>query len=86
MREGTTLIVSGRRFGTKANAKPLLFWSADGGVAPSALGRKTAWSDRQLRAMLRLGTLKSAPEVYVYVANGDGEVNEVGEALPGGAR
>lgn len=43
MKEGQVITLSGSNFTAKANAKPLLFWSADGGTSPSPLGRKTAW-------------------------------------------
>ncbi len=42
-KEGQLVTISGSNFTAKANAKPLLFWSADGGTNPSPLGRKTAW-------------------------------------------
>lgn len=41
--DGQVITLTGKNLTTKANAKPLLFWSADGGLNPSALGRKTAW-------------------------------------------
>lgn len=40
---GQVLVIHGSRFNQKANARPLLYWSADTGKQPSALGRKTAW-------------------------------------------
>lgn len=43
MKEGQVITLSGSNFTAKANAKPLLFWSADGGLNPSPLGRTTAW-------------------------------------------
>ncbi len=43
IKEGQLVTISGSNFTAKANAKPLLFWSAEGGLNPSPLGRKTAW-------------------------------------------
>lgn len=38
------LVISGREFTPKSNPRPLFWWTADGGEAPSGLGRLTAWS------------------------------------------
>lgn len=43
MKEGQIVTLKGNNFTAKANAKPLLFWSAEGGTNPSALGRKVTW-------------------------------------------
>jgi hypothetical protein len=43
MSEGQVITLTGKNFTAKAVAKPLLFWSADGGLNPSPLGRTTAW-------------------------------------------
>lgn len=40
---GSTLTINGSGFGTKANAKPLLWWKADLGINPSSLGRTLTW-------------------------------------------
>lgn len=41
---GQTITISGTNFSTKSNAKPLLWWKADGGSIPSPLGRLTTFS------------------------------------------
>lgn len=43
MKDGQTVTLTGSNFTSKANVKPLLFWSAESGLNPSPLGRKTAW-------------------------------------------
>jgi len=43
MKDGQVVTITGSDFTAKANAKPLFYWSADGGVNPSPLGRKTTW-------------------------------------------
>lgn len=42
-REGYALTIKGANFSAKTAAAPLLFWFADGGTSPSALGRKGGW-------------------------------------------
>jgi len=41
---GDSITINGSGFGTKANAKPLLWWSANDGVTPSSLGRQSTWN------------------------------------------
>lgn len=41
--EGEALTVYGAGFTDKANGPPLLWWTADNGMEPTNLGRKTSW-------------------------------------------
>src|SRR4051812_39438959 len=45
--EGQAVQISGSSFGTKEFAKPLLYANFENGVAPSSLGRLTAWDGIQ---------------------------------------
>ena len=70
--DGQTVTITGKNFTAKANAKPLLYWFADGGTLPSPLGRKTAWDgsfsgdlvDKNVSAILAPGSSKAIRQDY----------------------
>jgi len=73
---GGVLTVNGSGFGTKANAKPLLWWNADMGIAaPSPLGRTIAWDSTFIG---ELSSAIAAPNSTNAVRlNHDGNTNAI---------
>jgi len=69
MKEGQIVTLSGNNFTTKVNAKPLFYWTAEGGVQPSPLGRKTAWDGNAFG-----GTVMDKSQPDVVVAEGSNKV------------
>jgi len=69
MKDGQTVTITGSNFTAKTTAKPLLFWSADTGLNPSPLGRKTAWDGDNFG-----GAIVDKAQTGVVVAPGSNKV------------